>query len=234
MAESGAARPRRRERSRSPPRLRFSATSSAPPPAPSAQCRWVSSENDVRVSREAGKAAAGVPTSAEAQPEDDTVRSLVSQKASFELSGALADDGRTGNVFKGVRLKWSEPSDAATPGLEWQLHVFKGEAALGEPLRVHKQSAYLFGRDRSVCDVGIDHPSCSKQHAVLQFRRVPRAAGAAVNVVKPYLLDLESANGTLINGEQVAPARYVELRAGDVLRFGCSTREYVLLHPGLV
>lgn len=31
-------------------------------------------------------------------------------------------------------------------------------------------SSYLFGRERRVVDVPTDHPSCSKQHAVLQFR----------------------------------------------------------------
>lgn len=33
-------------------------------------------------------------------------------------------------------------------------------------------SCYIFGRDRAVADIPTDHPSCSKQHAVLQFRAV--------------------------------------------------------------
>ena len=37
-----------------------------------------------------------------------------------------------------------------------------------------RQSAYLFGRDRLVADIPVDHPSCSKQHAVLQYRMVTR------------------------------------------------------------
>lgn len=39
-----------------------------------------------------------------------------------------------------------------------------------DPLPIHRQSCYLFGRERRVADVPTDHPSCSKQHAVLQFR----------------------------------------------------------------
>jgi hypothetical protein len=31
-------------------------------------------------------------------------------------------------------------------------------------------TCYLFGRERKVADVPTDHPSCSKQHAVLQYR----------------------------------------------------------------
>ena len=30
-------------------------------------------------------------------------------------------------------------------------------------LYIHRQSAYLLGRDRKVADVPLDHPSCSKQ-----------------------------------------------------------------------
>ena len=50
---------------------------------------------------------------------------------------------------------------------------------------------------------------------------------------RPYILDLKSTNGTFINGERVPDSRYVELKAMDVLKFGESTREYVLLHDKL-
>lgn len=40
-------------------------------------------------------------------------------------------------------------------------------------LFLHRASSYLFGRERKVVDVATDHPSCSKQHAVLQYRQVP-------------------------------------------------------------
>ena len=42
-------------------------------------------------------------------------------------------------------------------------------------------------------------------------------------------MDLESTNGTYLNGERIDSARYVELRLKDVLKFGHSTREYVLI-----
>ena len=53
---------------------------------------------------------------------------------------------------------------------------------------------------------------------------------ATRRVTKPYLLDLESINGTSINGEKVEPARYYELLTGDVVRFGLSSREYVVMN----
>lgn len=104
-----------------------------------------------------------------------------------------------------------------------------------KPLYVHRQSAYLFGRERKVADIPTDHPSCSSQHAVLQYRLValpgePGSMGPPQRTVKPYIMDLESTNGTFLNGARLEGARYVELRPGDVLRFGLSSRDYVLMH----
>jgi smad nuclear-interacting protein 1 len=95
-----------------------------------------------------------------------------------------------------------------------------------------RQSAYLFGRDRTVVDIPLDHPSCSKQHAVLQYRQIELEddEGNTRKLVKPYVIDLESTNGTFINGERVEGARYYELREKDVLKFGTSSREFVVLH----
>lgn len=42
--------------------------------------------------------------------------------------------------------------------------------------------------------------------------------------VRPYVIDLESANGTWVNGERVPERRFVEVRSGDVVRFGESER----------
>lgn len=51
---------------------------------------------------------------------------------------------------------------------------------------------------------------------------------------RPYLIDLESANGTLLNNEKIPSSRYIELRPKDVLQFGFSTREYILLHEEML
>jgi hypothetical protein len=37
-----------------------------------------------------------------------------------------------------------------------------------------RQSMYLFGRERRVADIPTDHPSCSKQHAVIQVSNAAR------------------------------------------------------------
>lgn len=91
-------------------------------------------------------------------------------------------------------------------------------------------------------DVEMGHPSCSGQHAVLQFRYTARGEGGEKGNegkgekgrggVGLYVIDLASANGTRLNGELVPERRYVEVRSGDVLGFGESSREYVVLLPG--
>lgn len=48
-------------------------------------------------------------------------------------------------------------------------------------------------------------------------------------MVKPYIMDLKSANGTFLNGERIEPERYIEIMEEDVLKFGGSSRDYVLL-----
>lgn len=84
-----------------------------------------------------------------------------------------------------------------------------------------------------VVDFPVDHPSCSKQHAVIQFRYVEKKNefGDKDGKVRPYVIDLESANGTMVNGDKVPGGRYLELRDKDVMKFGLSTREYVLMLP---
>ncbi|CAF1083749.1 unnamed protein product [Rotaria sordida] len=150
------------------------------------------------------------------------------EKPNFGVSGALLKDT---NTYKGVVIKYNEPIEARKPKRRWRFYVFKGEQEL--PMyQIHRQSAYLIGRERTVCDLPVDHPSCSKQHAVLQYRLMDykRDDDTMGRRVIPYIIDLGSANGTYLNNQKIEPQRYYELRENDVIKFGFSTREYVLLH----
>ncbi|KAF6025411.1 SNIP1 [Bugula neritina] len=149
-------------------------------------------------------------------------------KPDYGLSGKLADDT---NTFRGIVVKYNEPPEARKPKLKWRLYPFKGDTAL-PVLHVHRQSGYLLGRDRKVADIPIDHPSCSKQHAVLQFRSVEytRDDGTKGRHTRPYIIDLGSANGTFINNKAIEAQRYVELREKDTIKFGYSSRDFVILH----
>jgi smad nuclear-interacting protein 1 len=166
----------------------------------------------------------GKQTDEEEEIVDDT-----EPEPDFGLSGALAAETNTVN---GVTLKYSEPPERETPMSKWRLYVLKGGKPLDEPLLIYKQTCYLFGRDRRVADIPIDHPSCSLQHAVLQYRLTEKKTdkdGAREPSVRPYLMDLGSTNGTFVNGDRLEAERYYELLPKDVITFGSSTREYVLL-----
>jgi len=92
-----------------------------------------------------------------------------------------------------------------------------------------------------VADIVLAHPSCSGQHAVIQFRYIVQrekqedelglTTEKKRGTVKPYLIDLESSNGTTLNGEKVEGGRYVELMDKDLVMFGGSEREYVIMLP---
>lgn len=110
--------------------------------------------------------------------------------------------------------------------------MFK-EGEIVETIELAGQSCWLFGREEAVVDILLEHGSCSKQHAVLQWRwREERGEfGERRGRVRGYLLDLESGNGSSVNGVDVGKARYYEVRSGDVLRFGHSEREYLVQLP---
>lgn len=86
-------------------------------------------------------------------------------------------------------------------------------------------------------DYLLEHPSSSGQHAVIQFRYIQKTIEDEFGVktkrgkVKPYIIDLESSNGTELNGETVEASRYFELRDKDILKFAGSEREYVVMLP---
>ena len=70
-------------------------------------------------------------------------------KANFGLSGALAEDTETGNMYRGIVLKFSEPPDARNPDKRWRFYVFKGEELVATQ-HLHRQSAYLVGKEKKV------------------------------------------------------------------------------------
>ena len=112
------------------------------------------------------------------------------------------------------------------------MYVFKGDEIV-ETIELAEQSCWLFGREAAVVDVLIEHSSCSKQHAVIQFRYIEKRNefGDKLGKVRPYVLDLESANKTQVNDSAIPEAKYVELGDKDVIKFGHSSREYMIQLP---
>jgi smad nuclear-interacting protein 1 len=134
------------------------------------------------------------------------------EKPNWAPTGRLAAAANTiKTANRAIVLKYHEPPEARKPpaSQQWRMYVFKGEEIV-ETIELSGQSCWLFGREEAVVDVLLEHGSCSKQHAVLQWRwREERGEfGEKKGRVKGYVLDLESANGTTVNGEDVGKARY--------------------------
>ena len=154
----------------------------------------------------------------------------------FEPSGILAEET---NKVNGVVLKFTEPLNAMVPDHKWRFYCYKGDDEL-PTLYLHRESCYLVGKDIRVWDIQLEHPSISGQHAVIQFMESIKQSNAVdesevINInAKPYIIDLESTNGTTLNGEKLDPARYYELREKDIVNFGHSTRDYILMDGGKI
>ncbi|ORX93716.1 SMAD/FHA domain-containing protein [Clohesyomyces aquaticus] len=146
-----------------------------------------------------------------------------------------------------VILKYSEPAGARKPcsTQAWRLYVFK-DSEIVDTINLSERSVWLFGRDERVVDVVTGHPSCSGQHAVLQFLYLPakicrkqggekrewdRKEDGHGGSVGLYLIDQDSTHGTRLNGEAVESGRYVEIKDKDLIQFGGSRREYVVILP---
>ena len=109
----------------------------------------------------------------------------------------------------------SSPSRAHAP-LEagW---VLSGQDGKGRPIRLvfgdtELSQVYLgvvIGRHPALCDRVIDDPSVSRRHM-----RIGMAEG------KPYVEDLNSLNGTLLDGAEVPQLEPVPLAAGQELTLG--------------
>ena len=155
------------------------------------------------------------------------------QKPNFKPTGLLAKEANTVEGTTTV-LKYHEPPEARKPSAkqQWRMYVFKKQDLL-DTIQLHTRSAWLVGRDQKITDLFLEHPSISKQHAVIQFRHrtSTNEFGDKTSKVKPYLIDLDSANGTKLNGKKVEASRYMELLDQDVLSFGDSEREYVMMLP---
>ena len=100
----------------------------------------------------------------------------------------------------------------------------------------------MFGR-LPACDVSLDHPSISRYHAILQYRPQGEARGEGEGEGEGersvlfsnspseagfYVYDLNSTHGTYLNKNRIQPRSYYRVRVGQMVRFGGSSRLFVL------
>ncbi|CAH2056226.1 unnamed protein product, partial [Iphiclides podalirius] len=125
-------------------------------------------------------------------------------------------------------IPYKEPkwSGICPDGSEYALEVLKS-GLIVEKIELTQKPFYVFGRLAN-CDVVMAHPTVSRHHCILQYK-------AFADEGEPqsgwYLYDLDSTHGTFLNRERLKEKHYTRVRVGHQIKFGSSTRTYIMLGP---
>lgn len=124
-------------------------------------------------------------------------------------------------------LTYTEPTWGGNPpDAPYSLEILKN-GTIVDTVPLAQRSYYVVGR-LPVCDVSLEHPSISRYHAVIQYRSRPGQLESAGEEPGFYIHDLGSTHGTVVNKNKIPPKTYIRLRVGHVLKFGGSTRLFIL------
>lgn len=146
-----------------------------------------------------------------------------------------------------VEPKWSEkPSQ----DFNYQFEVLKNGSIVETVQNLQSKAFWLIGKLPDN-DIIMAHPTVSRYHAVLQYRPeikttkqqndnntnsddVDDESASSTPDDKPqiekgwYLYDLSSTHGCFVNKMKIPPKTYVRIRVGYMIKFGASTRVYIL------
>uniref|UniRef100_A0A671KBZ6 Kanadaptin-like n=1 Tax=Sinocyclocheilus anshuiensis TaxID=1608454 RepID=A0A671KBZ6_9TELE len=126
-------------------------------------------------------------------------------------------------------LPYTEPPWGSVPNISYSFELLKNGAIL-DTVPLTQRSYFVVGR-LPVCDVSLEHPSISRYHAVVQYRGRAGQDGVVGEEKGFYAYDLGSTHGTFVNKNKIPPKSYIRLRVGHVLKFGGSTRLFILQGP---
>ena len=154
------------------------------------------------------------------------------EKPDFNPSGILQKDLEfeyNKSMNNKILINYNPPSDSIIPeeNVIWFLFKFsedKKEAE--ETFKLINKEFFLIGKDPRICDIRIKQQNISRQHAVIQFRKIRKEKTWEI---LPYLIDLNSTNGTYLNGDKIDNKKYYELRDKDELNFGDKKLDFVLM-----
>ncbi|XP_027352202.1 kanadaptin [Abrus precatorius] len=149
----------------------------------------------------------------------ETAPSMPPPRDSEEAQPPPPRDSPKTSPSQGVAAPYKIPPWSSAPSHQFYLEVLK-DGSIIDKFDVCEKGAYMFGR-LDLCDFVLEHPTISRFHAVIQFKR----SGDA------YLYDLGSTHGTFLNKNQVEKNTYVDLHVGDVIRFGRSSRMFIFQGP---
>ena len=112
------------------------------------------------------------------------------------------------------------PWAATSPVAGYSIEILK-EGTIIEKIKLDSKTHFILGRMGGSVDILMEHVSISRQHCCLQFRD----DGILM------ALDLGSAQGSYLNKVKLVKDVYQRMNVGDILRFGASTRMYIINGP---
>lgn len=172
------------------------------------------------------------------QPPEQLRKRLQEERTKSVRGDAKDHRGRQPKEVVMPTLPYSEPRWSSPPTEPYSLTVIKNGTVVQE-VDISRKAFHVFGR-LPVCDVSLEHPSISRYHAILQCRPqdadgVDAATGGnhtlfSTNPTEAglYVYDLGSTHGTFLNKNKIQPRCYYRLRVGQMVRFGGSSRMFVL------
>ena len=104
------------------------------------------------------------------------------------------------------------------PRSSFSFEVIKDGVVQGT-VDLSSRAHFILGRLPGAADIVLEHPSVSRQHAVVQHR----------DNGEIYLMDLGSTHGTFMNKKRLDPQAYVPLRIGSSIKLGLSSRSLCLM-----
>lgn len=123
--------------------------------------------------------------------------------------------------------KYFIPFDSSDPDGSWTIFVF-GQNNSEKSIELTSPTT-LIGRE-SFCDVILNDLSVSRQHCVIQFRKVlSNDENNPETLIKPYIFDISSKGGTFINKKRIPASCFIELKHKDILSFAHSEESIVLM-----
>ncbi|XP_068213643.1 kanadaptin-like [Palaemon carinicauda] len=126
---------------------------------------------------------------------------------------------------KSVPLPYKEPPWSGLPKANYSFEILKNGVIVGSiPL---DQPFLVIGR-LAQCDIILEHPSLSRFHCVIQYRKEPSPEGDQEGF---YAYDLGSTHGSFHNKHRMKPRTYYRLHVGHIVKFGGSSRMLILQGP---
>lgn len=170
----------------------------------------------------------------EYEEDEEEEETIEKEMPNFEPSGILQEDLQNEyNAYMNnkVAINYKPPSDSVFPEEIWFLFKFiKDKKDADETYKLVGKEFFVIGKDDRVCDIHIKQKNISRQHAVIQFRKITKNNKEGKRIyIAPYLIDLNSTNGTYLNGDKIDNSKYYELLDKDNLNFGDKKIDFVLM-----